>query len=93
MDRAQLDRVERHATHGLWSRRRGLSVHRGGGPLTGKVGDERGSGRGHDDGVIKMAESLFTPFPAEPLGVEEHISHNYKAHSSVHSVSGASVVE
>ena len=57
--------------------------------MTGKVGDERGSGRGSDDG-IKVAKYLFISFPAEHLGVEEHLSHNYKEHSSVHSVPGVS---
>ena len=85
---AHLDRIEQHAPHHPWGRRRGLSVHRDGGPLTGKVGDERGAGRGRDDG-IRVAKGLFIAFAAEHLGVEEHISHDYKEHSLVHSVTGA----
>ena len=56
--------------------------------MTGKVGDERRLGRGSDEG-IKVATYLFISFPEERLGVEEHISHNYKEHSSVHSMPGA----
>ena len=52
------------------------------------VGEERGAGRGRDDG-IGVAKNLFIPFPTERLGVEEHISHNYKEHLSVHLVPGA----
>ena len=75
-DPSDLDRVEQHAAHHLWRRRIGLSVHRGGEPLTGKVGDERGAGRGRDDG-IEVAQYLFIPFLEGRLGVEQHISHNY----------------
>src|SRR5258708_2953016 len=51
VDPAHLDRVEQHATNHFWSRRRGLPVHRSGGPLTRKISDKRGSGRGSDDSI------------------------------------------
>jgi hypothetical protein len=74
---AHLDGVEQHAAHYFRRRRGGLSAHRRGGPCAGEVSDERGSGRGSDDGV-KVAKYLFVPLPAKRLGVEEHISHNCK---------------
>ena len=48
--------------------------------MTRNVGDEGGAGRGRDDD-IKVAKDLFIRFAAERLGVEEHISHNYKERS------------
>ena len=40
--------------------------------------------------TASTSRSICSFFPAEGLGVEEHISHNYKEHSSVHSVPSAS---